>query len=42
MAVQMALALDADGTAAQAIVQTAQHTAQLYLMQFQHVLPQAR
>lgn len=42
MAVQMALELDADGTAAQAIVQTAQHTAQLYLMQFQHVLPQAR
>lgn len=42
MAVQMALELDVDGTAAQAIVQTAQHTAQLYLMQFQHVLPQAR
>lgn len=42
MAVQMALELDADGTAAQAIVQTAQHTAQLYLMQFQHVLPHAR
>ena len=42
MAVQMALELDTDGTAAQAIVQTAQHTAQLYLMQFQHVLPQAR
>lgn len=40
MAVQMALALDATGTAQQAILQTARHTAQLYLMQFQHVLPE--
>ena len=40
MAVQMALALDATGTAQQAIVRTARHTAQLYLMQFQHVLPE--
>ena len=40
MAVQMALELDGAGTAAQAIVQTARHTAQLYLMQFQHVLPE--
>ncbi|MEG2999413.1 MAG: iron-containing redox enzyme family protein [Comamonas sp.] len=40
VAVQMALELDTAGTAAQAIVQTARHTAQLYLMQFQHVLPE--
>ena len=40
MAVQLALALDTTGTAHAAIVQTARHTAQLYLMQFQHVLPE--
>ncbi|WP_315128767.1 beta-ketoacyl-ACP synthase III [Comamonas antarctica] len=38
MAVQMALELDTTGTAQQAIVQTARHTAAMYLMQFQHVL----
>lgn len=42
MAVQMVMALDgtddAGGTAAQAIVRTARHTAALYLMQFEHVL----
>ena len=41
-AVQIALELDGTGTAQQAIVQTARHTAQLYLMQFEHVLPEAR
>lgn len=39
MAVQLALQLDASGTAQARIVQTARHTAALYLMQFQHVLP---
>ena len=45
MAVQMVMALDgtddtdgSGGTAAQAIVRTARHTAALYLMQFEHVL----
>ena len=38
MAVQMALALDSEGTAQQAILQTARNTAAMYLMQFQHVL----
>ena len=44
MAVQMVMALDgtddtdgSGGTAAQAIVRTARHTAALYLMQFQHI-----
>ncbi|MOA17835.1 hypothetical protein D3C78_1381040 [compost metagenome] len=40
MAVQMALELDSTGTAQQAILQTARHTAAMYLMQFQHVLGQ--
>ncbi len=47
MAVQMVMALDgtddtdgSGGTAAQAIVRTARHTAALYLMQFEHVLPE--
>lgn len=39
MAVQIAMELDGSGTAQQTIVQTARHTAALYLMQFQHVLP---
>ncbi|RGE43360.1 StlD/DarB family beta-ketosynthase [Comamonas testosteroni] len=38
MAVQMALELDSEGTAQQAILQTARNTAAMYLMQFQHVL----
>lgn len=38
MAVQMALDLDSEGTAQQAILQTARNTAAMYLMQFQHVL----
>ena len=38
LAVQMALELGVPGDVHQAIVQTAQHTAALYLMQFQHVL----
>jgi len=38
MAVQMTLELDSSGTAEQAILQTARHTAAMYLMQFQHVL----
>jgi 3-oxoacyl-[acyl-carrier-protein] synthase-3 len=38
MAVQMALDLDSEGTAQQAILQTARNTATMYLMQFQHVL----
>ncbi|WP_280189828.1 iron-containing redox enzyme family protein [Delftia sp. PS-11] len=38
MAVRMVMALDASGTAAQAIARTARHTAALYLMQFEHVL----
>lgn len=38
IAVQMALDLDTEGTAQQAILQTARHTAAMYLMQFQHVL----
>lgn len=37
MAVQMALELDTEGTAQQAILQTARNTAAMYLMQFQHV-----
>lgn len=41
LAVQMALELDSEGTAQQAILQTARNTAALYLMQFQHVLPDA-
>ncbi len=40
MAVQMVMALDASGTAARAIVRTARHTAALYLMQFEHVIPE--
>ncbi|QXZ09510.1 beta-ketoacyl-ACP synthase III [Comamonas sp. Y33R10-2] len=40
MAVQLALDLDTEGTAQQAILQTARHTAAMYLMQFQHVLPE--
>ena len=36
-AVEMVMALDTDGRAAQQIVATARHTAALYLMQFQHV-----
>ena len=38
IAVQMALELDSEGTAQQAILQTARNTAAMYLMQFQHVL----
>lgn len=38
MAVQMTLEMDTTGTAQQAIIQTARHTAAMYLMQFQHVL----
>lgn len=37
-AVQMVMALDTDGSAARAIVATARHTAQLYLMQFEHIM----
>jgi 3-oxoacyl-[acyl-carrier-protein] synthase-3 len=40
MAVQMVMELDSAGTAPQAIVRTARHTAALYLMQFEHVLPE--
>lgn len=36
-AVEMAMALDSEGRAARQIVDTARHTAALYLMQFQHV-----
>lgn len=36
-AVEMAMALDGEGKAARRIVDTAHHTAALYLMQFQHV-----
>lgn len=36
-AVEMAMALDGEGKAARRIVDTARHTAALYLMQFQHV-----
>lgn len=36
-AVEMVMALDAEGRAAQQIIATARHTAALYLMQFQHV-----
>ncbi|RPE81148.1 iron-containing redox enzyme family protein [Vulcaniibacterium tengchongense] len=39
-AVEIVLAHDADGRGAQAIVDTARQVAQLYLMQFQHVLPE--
>ena len=38
MAVQMTLEMDTTGTAQPAIIQTARHTAAMYLMQFQHVL----
>ena len=38
IAVQMALDLDTEDTTQQAILQTARHTAAMYLMQFQHVL----
>ena len=38
LAVQMVMALDGSGTAARAIAATARRTAQLYLMQFEHVL----
>ena len=37
MAVEMVMAQDKGGRAAQQIVATARHTAALYLMQFQHV-----
>ena len=40
MAVQMALELDSTSTAQQAILQTARHAAAMYLMQFQHVIPE--
>ncbi|CAB5688440.1 3-oxoacyl-[acyl-carrier-protein] synthase 3 [Delftia tsuruhatensis] len=40
MAVQMVMELDSQGTAAQAIARTARHTAALYLMQFEHVMPE--
>jgi 3-oxoacyl-[acyl-carrier-protein] synthase-3 len=36
-AVEMAMALDGEGRAARRIVDTARHTAALYLMQFEHV-----
>ncbi|RZL82177.1 MAG: 3-oxoacyl-ACP synthase, partial [Variovorax sp.] len=36
-AVDMVMALDTEGRAAQQIIATARHTAALYLMQFQHV-----
>lgn len=37
MAVEMVMALDADGRAPRQIIDTARHTASLYLMQFQHI-----
>ena len=37
MAVEMVMALDPDGRAPRQIVETARHTASLYLMQFQHI-----
>ncbi|MEG0446032.1 MAG: beta-ketoacyl-ACP synthase III [Comamonas sp.] len=40
LAVQMALELDSTATAQQAILQTARNTAAMYLMQFQHVMPE--
>jgi len=39
-AVEMAMALDEEGGAARRIVDTARHTAALYLMQFEHVTQQ--
>ena len=41
MAVQLVLAQDTSGQAARAIASTARRTAQLYLMQFEHVLEDA-
>ncbi|MBB6577363.1 3-oxoacyl-[acyl-carrier-protein] synthase-3 [Comamonas odontotermitis] len=41
MAVQMVMALDTTGDAPRAIAATARHTAQLYLMQFAHILEDA-
>ncbi|MCU4121381.1 iron-containing redox enzyme family protein [Variovorax sp. N23] len=37
MAVEMVVALDTDGRAQRQIIETARHTAALYLMQFQHI-----
>lgn len=37
MAVEMVMALDTDGCAPRQIIDTARHTAALYLMQFQHI-----
>jgi 3-oxoacyl-[acyl-carrier-protein] synthase-3 len=37
MAVEMVMALDTDGRAPRQIIETARHTASLYLMQFQHI-----
>jgi 3-oxoacyl-[acyl-carrier-protein] synthase-3 len=37
MAVEMVMALDPDGRAPRQIIDTARHTASLYLMQFQHI-----
>ena len=37
MAVEMVMALDTDGRAPRQIIDTARHTAALYLMQFQHI-----
>jgi 3-oxoacyl-[acyl-carrier-protein] synthase-3 len=41
-AVEMAMALDEEGGAARRIIDTARHTAALYLMQFEHVTQQQR
>jgi 3-oxoacyl-[acyl-carrier-protein] synthase-3 len=41
-AVEMAMMLDGEGRAARQIVDTARHTASLYLMQFQHVTERMR
>jgi 3-oxoacyl-[acyl-carrier-protein] synthase-3 len=41
-AVEMAMALDEEGGAAYRIIDTARHTAALYLMQFEHVTQQQR
>ena len=38
-AVEIVLARDVDGSGAHAIIETARRTAELYLMQFQHVMP---
>jgi 3-oxoacyl-[acyl-carrier-protein] synthase-3 len=38
-AVEIVLEHDEDGRGAQAIIDTARRTAQLYLMQFEHVTP---